>query len=484
METSSPILRDTKRILLVRPKPDFMDMVLGIPIGLGMIAGMAERGGHKVDILDLVLEPSPEAAIEKLLDVLSTTQYDLVGLTCMTVEYRSATEVAKLVRQKQPSCLIVFGGQHPTIQPEEVASEKFCDVVVVGEGEETFAELLQTLGNGADLYSVAGLVFKNGNKIIKTLGRPAIKTLDELPWPAYNLLEIERYFELESARYTPKHPRAMQVFTSRGCPWRCTYCHDLFGKTFRARSAQDVFDEMKHLHDRYGIREYMIEDDIFNLDMNRAKKICELIIDSGLKIHMQFGNGLRAERFDEELVQKLARAGTHHIAIAIESASPRIQKLIKKNLKLDRTNQAVGWMRKYGINSLGFFMIGFPFETVEEIEQTIRYARQTDLDEALFSIVVPYAGTELNRQVYDLGLFDPDEASMGGEGITLIRSKEFDFKTLKKLQRKAYFTFFLSRYRFLRMIPRLVNPNSTKKYLKAIERNFLSYGGGATSRIN
>jgi anaerobic magnesium-protoporphyrin IX monomethyl ester cyclase len=141
-------------------------------------------------------------------------------------------------------------------------------------------------------------------------------------------------------------------------------------------------------------------------------------------------------------------------------------------------------MRKHGINSLGFFMIGFPFETVQEIEQTIRFASETDLDEALFSIVIPYSGTELNRQVYEMGLFDPDAASAGGEGITLIRSQEWDFRKLKQLQRKAYFTFFMSRYRFIRMLPRLFNPRSTKKYLKAIERNFLSYGGGSTSRIN
>lgn len=473
-----------QKILLVRAKPDFMDMILGIPIGLSMIAAVAERQGHQIEILDLALEKSVEEADRKLRRRLAENSYDLAGLTCMTVEYDAAARVGRVIRELQPECRIVFGGQHPTIQSNQVIAEDFCDVVVVGEGEGTFAELTEALETDGNPESIAGLVIIKDGKLVKTAPRTAIEDLDGLPWPAYHLLDVERYFQLESARYTPKHPRAMQIFTSRGCPWRCTYCHDLFGKTFRARSAENVFGEIKFLHDRYGIREYMIEDDIFNLDIDRAKKICDLILDSGIRIHMQFGNGLRAERFDEELVRKLAQAGTHHVAIAIESASPRIQKLIKKNLKLDRTHEVVGWMRKYGINSLGFFMIGFPYETVEEIEQTIRFARSTDLDEALFSIVIPYAGTELNRQVYDMGLFDPDAASLGGRGVTLIRSEYFDFPTLKKLQRKAYFTFFMSRFRFLRLLPRLFNPSATRKYLKAIERNFLSYGGGATSRIN
>ena len=116
-----------------------------------------------------------------------------------------------------------------------------------------------------------------------------------------------------------------------------------------------------------------------------------------MKVALQFGNGIRLERMDEELVRKLAAAGTHHVSIAIESASPRIQSLSRKNLKLHMVNDVVRWTRRYRINTLGFFMIGFPGETVEEIKMTIRFACETELDEALFSIVIPYAGTEMRH---------------------------------------------------------------------------------------
>jgi radical SAM superfamily enzyme YgiQ (UPF0313 family) len=219
--------------------------------------------------------------------------------------------------------------------------------------------------------------------------------------------------------------------------------------------------------------------------MDRAKRICDMIVEQGLRIALQFGNGVRLERLDEELVRKLAAAGTHHISIAIESASPRVQSLSRKNLKLHMVNDVVRWTRKYKINTLGFFMIGFPSETVEEINMTIRFARRSELDEALFSIVIPYAGTEIRQQVIKMGLYDKNQQVDSLREIIRIETPDFDFKRLKRLQRKAYFTFFLSRGRFIRMLPKLFTLKSSKRYLRAIERNFLPEAlVGQSSRAN
>lgn len=141
---------------------------------------------------------------------------------------------------------------------------------------------------------------------------------------------------------------------------------------------------MKLLYDRYRVQEFMIEDDIFNFDMDRAKRICDMIVEEGMQVGLQFGNGVRLERLDEELIRKLAAAGTHHMAIAIESASPRLQKLMRKNLKLHMVKDVVNWSRKHKINTLGFFMIGFPTETIEEMNMTIRFACETNLDEKVY----------------------------------------------------------------------------------------------------
>jgi radical SAM superfamily enzyme YgiQ (UPF0313 family) len=357
------------------------------------------------------------------------------------------------------------------------------DVVCLGEGEATFGELLDSLDEGRGLETVQGVAYRTANgEIHQNPARPPIEDVDSIPLPSYHLLDLDAYAVAESARHTPKYERAIQVFTSRGCPYRCTYCHDLFGKKFHARSPEHVLAEMKLLYEHYGIQEFMIEDDIFNFDMARAKRICDLIIESGMEIALQFGNGVRLERLDEELIEKLAAAGTHHMCIAIESASPRLQRLMRKNLKLNLVKDVVRLSRKHGIETLGFFMIGFPTETVEEINMTIRFACETELDEALFSIVIPYSGTELSHQIVEHGLYDKTGHL---NTVHQIRTDEFDFETLKKLQRKAYFLFFMTRLRFLRMLPKLFHVRSSLKYLRAIERNFLpGFLQRQTSRIN
>ena len=460
-----------------------MDMIVGIPIGLVYIAPVGEDRGHYVEILDLALELDPE---EVLSSKLEERQWNLVGLTCMTAEFEGAEVVAVQIKKFNSKIPILFGGQHPTIVASEILSQEYCDFVCIGEGEETFGNLLDVLATGGDISTVQGIVYKDERGELKrNLPRSPITDVDCIPMPAYHLLDLDRYVEADSARYTPKYPRAIQLFTSRGCPWHCTYCHDLFGKKFRPRSPQHVVAEMKMLYEDYNIREFMIEDDIFNFDLDRAKTICDLIIDENLKIAMQFGNGVRLERLDEELVQKLAAAGTHHMCIAIESASPRIQKLTKKHLKLHMLKDVVRWTRKYKINTLGFFMIGFPSETLEEINMTIRFACATDLDEALFSIVIPYCGTELNKQVIENEWHDTNYQPDLLRGVVRINTPDFNFRKLKRLQRKAYVMFFLTRLRFLKMLPKLLNVRTSKKYIKAIERNFLpELITGKVSRTN
>ncbi|MDA2930190.1 B12-binding domain-containing radical SAM protein [Acidobacteria bacterium AH-259-O06] len=470
-------------ILLIRAKPTFMDMIVGIPIGLVYIAPIAERKGHHVDILDLALEDDPDPV---LCSKLQERKWDLAGFSCMTAEFEGTEMVASKVKEFDPNIKIIFGGQHPTMVTNEVMAQPYCDFVCVGEGEETFAHFLDVFSGDGDMAQVFGLAYKDVNgEIRKNPPRPQIVDVDSIPFPAYHLLDLDRYVEAESARYTPKYSRAIQIFTSRGCPWHCYYCHDLFGKKFRPRSPEDVLAEMKMLYYDYNIREFMVEDDIFNFDMDRAKQICDMIVEEKLEIGMQFGNGVRLERLDEELIQKLAAAGTHHMCIAIESASPRIQKLSKKYLKLHMVKDVVRWSKKYKINTLGFFMIGFPTETVEEINMTIRFACETDLDGALFSIVIPYAGTELAKQVIEQDMFDPNYKPDLLHEVVRIQTSDFDFKTLKRLQRKAYLLFFLTRFRFLKLVPKLLNIRSSKKYIKAIERNFLpEFMTGEISRAN
>jgi anaerobic magnesium-protoporphyrin IX monomethyl ester cyclase len=470
-------------ILLVRAKPTFSDMIPGIPIGLVHVAPMAESRGHHVELLDLALEPDPEPVLSRKLKERS---WALAGFSCMTAEFEGSEKTARRIKEFDPAIRIVFGGQHPSIVAGELIGQSYCDFVVIGEGEETFAHFLEVWERNGDFSEVSGLAYKqpNGAPCVNAL-RPLIDDVNALPLPAYHLLDMDRYAEADYNRYPPKYRRAVQIFTSRGCPWHCTYCHDLFGKKFRPRSPENVVGEIRHLYDRYRIQEFMIEDDIFNFDMERAKRICDLLAEERLQIGLQFGNGIRLERLDQELIQKLAAAGTHHVAIAIESASPRIQRLTRKNLKLHMVDEVVRWMKQSGIHCLGFFMIGFPTETVEEMKMTIRFACRTDLDEALFNIVVPYAGTQLREQVTRFGLHDAGADVDDLREVIRIKTPDFDHAALRRLQRRAYLMFFLSRFRFLKVLPKLFNLHTGKRYLRALHRNFTpGFLLGPTTRNN
>ncbi len=469
-------------ILLIRPRSTYADVVAGIPISLALLGAVAERKGHRVRILDIALEKDPLEALRK---ALAAEQYHVAGISCMSVEFLGGVEVAGEIRRLSPRTFIIFGGQHPTIMPEQVMRLDCADAICLGEGEDAWSDFLDRMSSAEALDGVAGLWFRRQGATVRNLPRKGYVDVDAVPMPAYHLLDVERYFDIDFVRFPTADQRAIQIFTSRGCPYRCIYCHDLFGKKFRGRKPELIWEEIRFLHDTYGIREFMVEDDIFNMDLDRAKRICDLVISSGLRLGFQFGNGVRLERFDEELMQKLAQAGTHHMAIAIESANERIQKMIKKHLKLNRLNEVLGWAHKYKIETLGFFMIGFPGETVAEINQTIKYACDSHFDEALFSIATPYAGTELNDLVRASGSYEGgNDIHDEWEGVVRIKSEEWDHRKLKWLQRKAYFMFFLTRFRFAKVLLKMRSPRMFKRYWAAFTRNFMPFFEAQRSRIN
>ena len=469
-------------ILLVRPRATYAGVLAGIPIGLALLAAVAEQKGHEVRILDEGLEGDPDAALAA---ALGRGRCDIAGIGCMSVEFLGAIDAARAIRRLSPSTHIIFGGHHPTILPDQVIADPAVDSLCIGEGEAVWSEFLDRMAAGAGLEGLEGLWFRAGGAVAHNARRSGFVDVDLTPLPAYHLLDIDRYLELDFVRFPTVYRRALQIFTSRGCPYRCIFCHDLFGKRFRGRRPESVLEEIRLLHDRYGIREFMVEDDIFNMDIGRAKRICELIIASGMRIGLQFGNGIRVERCDEELIDLMARAGTHAIALAVESSSPRVQAIIRKNLKLDQVESVVDWSRARGIRTMGFFMLGFPGETVAEIDATIRYACRSRFDEALFSIATPYAGTELHARARDAGAREESgDVRDELEGVFRIRTDEWDTAALRRLQRKAYLKFFASRFRFLRVLADLRSPRLVRRYWAAFSRNFLPFSGTARSRFN
>jgi radical SAM superfamily enzyme YgiQ (UPF0313 family) len=282
--------------------------------------------------------------------------------------------ISNIVKEINPKCITILGGPHASFFYDHALENAKIDIVVMGEGEITFIELIKKLLQDQSVENVKGIAFKKNNKIILTPPREFIENLDSIPFPAWDLVDFKKYSTVSSMNaYCAAKPWAI-IFTSRGCPFHCAYCHSIFGKKARLRSPENVIAEIELLTQKYRVKEIQIVDDFFNVNLERAKKICDLIIDKKIKIKIAFPDALRGDMIDKELIHKLKEAGCYSIAYAVETASPRIQKLINKNLNLEKVHQAISWTYDEGIITHGYFMLGFPSETREEIESTIKWA--------------------------------------------------------------------------------------------------------------
>ena len=411
------------------------------PLGAMYLASFLRGNGHDVMLSDARLHR--KNGYRDIVEEAVRFRPDIVGLSAITVEADSLGRIADRITQAVPPAKVVAGGPFPSSYPEAALQNPAVDAVVLGEGEITFLELVEAYGSGReDISEVRGLALRRDGRVVFTPPREPIDDLDALPFPAWDLVEIEEY-RRRPRFYLFTGKRYMAVFTSRGCPYGCLYCHNMFGKKFRARSPENVVSEMEELVRRFGIREIEIIDDVFNLDIPRVERICDLIIGKGLAVTLSFPNGLRCDRITRELLVKMKAAGTRDFSVAVETASPRLQKLIQRNLDLEKVRRVIDWAHELKINTRGFFMIGFPTETEEEILGTIRYACDSKLMSAQFFAVTPFGRTELTRRYPDLvrkkevGFHDFDYR-FGEHNLSEVDDKRF-FALKRLAVRKFYF---------------------------------------------
>ena len=437
------------RVLLVRT-----DMVSEVnpctthPLGILYIASVLRDMGHEPGLHDLRVEPG---GVEALLRKAASFRPDVLGLSSLTVESEQMKEVARRCRAIFPPVPILVGGPHATSYPETVLETPQVDYVVIGEGERTVRELMPVLERGRVPDAVKGIGYRRDGKAVIHDRQPPIQDLDALPFPAWDLLNLDAYSARRGMSTLDPRPY-MTLFTSRSCPYQCIYCHHVFGKGFRARSPEHVVREMERLIRTYGIRDFEVVDDIFNLDRKRTARICDLIVEKNLRVRLAFPNGLRADILTPDLLRRLKDAGTISTSFAVETASPRLQKLIRKNLDLEKAREMINLSVDLGIITNAFFMLGFPTETRQEILDTIRFAVGLKLHTAQFFIVTPFLGTDmaqLFREKYqDLHADYTDyDYNKGTYNLS-----DVDAAELFRLQRAANFRFYIRPRRILRIL--------------------------------
>lgn len=355
-------------------------------ISLATLAGALLQEGYKdVRILDLNLSDDPEAELKR---VTETYKPNFVGITFVTPLFALASQICERIKKIHSDIIVIGGGVHSTTLPKETLEKSQLDLVVIGEGENTLVELI----SGKNWEEINGIAYKKEGRIFINSPRPLIENLDDLPFPAWHLYDIPKYFSSYlNSRKNPVGP----IETSRGCTFGCCFCNKtIFGRRFRAKSAPRVIEEIERML-RLGFKELHIWDDNFSTDMDRAKLICDLIIKKGLKFPWNIFNGLRVDRIDEELAFKLKRAGCYRTSLGIESGNQDVLNTIGKNITLDKVRHAAKLLKKAKIERLGFFILGLPGETETTMQDTINFAKELKLDFAKTGIVSPFPGTPL-----------------------------------------------------------------------------------------
>ncbi|HPM76687.1 MAG TPA: radical SAM protein [bacterium] len=369
------------------------------PLGiLYLAATLRERYGERIDIqfVDLGLTTFAEA-----MAIVGGFRPRYVGISAMSCEDALLHRLAGSVKQLRPEAAVIVGGPHASILRERMLEDEHIDVVVVGEAERTLIELIDTLEANGDPARVRGIAYRHDARPTFTGEAEPIADLDALPFPAWDLIDFDRYARRPNWNGPLKEERFAELFTSRGCPYGCVFCHNLFGKKIRLRSPESVLAEIRHVHDRFGIREFHVLDDIFNADDARARRICESIVAAGLHLSLAFPNGLRADLLTAELLDLLERAGAYKIHFGFETASPRLQRAIGKNLDLPLAMRMIDATARSGIVTGAYFMFGFPGQTKEEMLATVDYAVHSRLDSAYFFKATPFPGSSFFRVVQE-----------------------------------------------------------------------------------
>ena len=411
------------KLTLVQPPAmmavDSYSTITQPPLGIAYLAAYARRLGHEVHVVDGVgaavksIRPWPQRK-KRLIQGLSFEQLieciprdsDVIGMSCMfTHAWPMVRELMLLLRKEFPAAKLIAGGEHVTAMYDTVLHQVPLDVCVLGEGEVTFGELLSAFEAGDRGYrDINGVAFVDGNgQVVKTPRRQRVMDPDELPWPAWDLLDPMAYVE-NGVYMGPVVGRSMPMLATRGCPFECTFCSSpqMWTQVWKARNPVKVVDEIEYYTKAFRADDFQFQDLTAIVRKDWIVAFCQELIRRQLNITWQLPVGTRSEAIDTEVAQYLVKSGCHHITYAPESGSERIIRSIKKKVKLAAVEASVRASLQAGMRVCLFNVIGFPEEDREDIRKTfgwLRHMARVGVHEITVSTFVPLPGTELFETV-------------------------------------------------------------------------------------
>lgn len=434
----------SKKILLVNPiKDSLSNFAIFPPIGLGYIANsLRKENFSNVRILDCLKE---NFTLRKFEQYIWNEKPDVIGFTVFSLALKNVIDLAKIVKKVNKNSIVLIGGPHPSAIPERALEDESIDFGFIGEGEDGVTLLLKYLyTDQKERFSeVPGLIYRKDGRIL--YNKPFFNSdLDSIEFPAWDLINPPEYFGkgVDIKNYTGC------ILITRGCPFNCSFCsvHTITGRSLRSRSIDNVIKEIELLNREYKIKRFVILDENFTANNKFVIKFCvKLISLKNKKYQFILPNGVRLDTLTEDILRLMLKVGfSRRLAVGIESGSNRILKLMNKKITTEVIKEKVELMVKVGFRPIGYFIIGYPGETKEDIEETIKFARKIKLYEAAFTCYIPMPGTTTFNYIvehegfpkeFDFTQLNTDKINYTPKGIT----KE----ELLWLKRKALLTFYL-----------------------------------------
>lgn len=435
------------KVLFVNPpqtasKYKFMG-VIAPPLGIAYMAGVLQENNIDVEILDASAEDMDFKDVEK---ELLKRKPDLVALTALTPTIGRALETAQVVKETLPDSIVVMGGYHPTFNFIETLEDENVDIVIRGEGEYIMLNLVQALENQSSLHDVKGIVFedKNSKEIVVNPEAPLIQNLDELPFPALNLLPMKKY------RLLDMDTHMTTMITTRGCPMQCSFCSSaaMHGKKIRERSVENIVDEIEYLKTNYDIDTIAFMDDTFTLKKRKVMAICDEILKRNIEI--MWGCTSRVDTLDEKLLKKMKEAGCITIFIGVESADQQQLDNMCKNTTITKIENAFKIAHKLKIRTIASVALGMPGDTKEIMNKTVKFVHKLKPNYAIYSLATPYPGTRFYKEAFEKNLIKIKDWSKYTLITPILETIDCSLNDMRKIQAKAFMKFYLRPHYIIR----------------------------------
>ncbi len=412
------------------------DKFIEYPIYLAYLVAIVRQCGYQVEFLDAILQ---ELGIEEFARAVAKIAPEVVVLECSTPSIGYDLAAAAAVKRLSPRTRTILVGSHPSVYAEEIMAENpSVDGICRGEYDYTVRDLVRALAEGKDWSGVSGLAWRENGAVKVNPDRPLIENLDELPFPARDLVKSRFY---RQGTFRGRNPTT--VVTSRGCPHQCVYClwpSTLYGHRFRPRSAVNVVDELEEAVKKYGVDEVYFDDDSMALNKERMLEICRLIDERG--IEFEWIAQCRVDTMDEEVMTAMKKAGCRYIRFGVESGSLKMLETIKKRITTDQVLEAFRLARKLGIRTQAFFLFGVPGETQETIGETIEFAKRIKPDSAQFAVVIPHPGTKLFIESREKGYLRYNDWEDFSACRGMIETPELSLEEVEEARVRAYKEFY------------------------------------------